>query len=317
MGIYSAACTLDFGYIHRKIKHIEQNPGDPNTTEEQRIDYLHRVNDLFELPGTTALTPTFSIRLSKFSPKTVRRLRVLDRIARRLGFAIQVVLPYSLPWSDLFPNSYDNAAKIIRPRIPATEVGREVRVDMHIRRALAPELGRNGTTYDRYVSTDWYRQVAIQIMNVMSECNLRPRFVIHTDIPRARWKVPLDTTEGTLSMWNHHRLVDAEGFLFEVSENLEEQFGFLDKFEIAREWDALDVIHSMATATILVTYASSLSYVAGLLRGKNLTVSPEFFHKTPSSWCTLSAILNSEEREKLDLRIREAIERTQEPENLH
>jgi hypothetical protein len=289
MGIYAAAKSLGFGYIHKPIASIERNPGDPHSTPEARRDYLQRVNELFALPSTSSRRPRWRMSFMSLSQKNLDRLRWLDRIARLFRFAIQVDLPFSLPWSDLVPDSYELPSEIIRPRMVESNSTEEFRVDLHIRRALAPKTGRDGNPYDRYVPTEWYVHVAGAIQRAAASKGFQPVFRIHTDIPSSRWKVPEDTSSGTLGMWRHHRLVDGEGYLVDPREDLESQFHFLRKVEIAREWDPLDAIKSMATSTVLVTYASSMSYVAGLLRGTGITVSPKFFHATPTTWCTLTA----------------------------
>jgi hypothetical protein len=287
MGIYSAAKHLGFGYVHNPIESIEPNPGDPPSTTEERENFLERVNQLFWLPDSSAISPRKHLNLPNLHKKSVQRLHLLNHIARSTKLAIQVNLSHSLPWSDEFPDSYGLASQVIQPRLPLPGVQDKTRVDMHIRRALAPQYGRSGEPYDRYVSTEWYVQVARFISAMFREQGIEPFFRIHTDIPLQRWRVPEDVSPGTRGMWRHHNLIDDHGYLIDLSEDLDRSFTQFGAYEIAREWNAIAVLESMVTADILVTCASSLSYVAGLLRLGKPNISPVFFHKAPTTWCSL------------------------------
>lgn len=304
MGIFAAATTLGFGYIHNPIQFIEQNPGDPHSSLEARRDYLERVNRLFALPSSSNVAPRWRVSIRNLSQKNVHRLLWLNRISRASRRAIQVDLQLPLPWSDFHPDSYQLSSAVISPRLQPRTSSDNSRIDLHIRRALAPKTGRDGSPYDRYVPTEWFVMIAKTVARTMRSRGLHPRFRVHTDIPSNRWQVPSDTSSGTLGMWRHHRLVDEEGYLVDLSENLVEKFESLGNVEIAREWDPLDAIESMATSSILVTYASSMSYVAGLLRGNNPTISPKFFHATPSTWfevpTDLAVVKSVETRTKLE-----------------
>lgn len=296
MGIFSASRELGFGYIHSKIQQIERNPGDPHTTPSERAAYLHGVNTLFELPSGTRIKPARRWALSNLSNRNIFLLRQVHRVAKMLRIPVVVELPYSLPWSDVHPDSYRIAANEVRPRIQKRHEGDSVRIDVHIRRALAPEFGKSGQAYDRYVSTAWYQEVIGVIVNFLQEMQRPHEILIHTDIPRTRWKVPEDTSPGTLAMWKHHDLFDKEGYLVNQGEDLEKAFSGFGSVEIAREWDPIDAMKSMVTADVLIICASSLSYVAGLLRNEYLTVAPRFFHTSPTSWHTISSEMSDHER---------------------
>ena len=303
MGIYSASHSLGLGYIHEEIQTIELNPGDPFSTVHERAIYLEKANSLFCLPSSTSVRPARSIRLQRLTRRDLFFIRQLNRMAKTFRFPIEVELPLSLPWSDENPDTYSVAADLIRPRIQMEGEGKIVRVDVHIRRALSPKVGNSGHAYDRHVSTDWYRGVVREIVSYLSDGNLQYEIRIHTDIPKARWKVPEDTSAGTLAMWKHHKLLDDDGYLVDQSEDLEKAFNDLGPITVAREWDPVDVIKSMATADILVICASSLSYVAGLIRGDKLTVAPIFFHTNPTNWQTISAEIIENEKIALHNRL--------------
>jgi hypothetical protein len=299
MGIFSAAGALDFGYVHTPIKSIEVNPGDPHTTKHERDSYLCRVNQFFRLPSEVAGKSNSTWSFRSLSNRKIVWLRVVNTFARMFSLKVLIELPSSLPWSDANPDSYRKASDIIAPRVNAREKSTVTRIDIHIRRAVAPKVGRDGKAYDRYVPTEWYLDVLNFVVPFLRERGLKCELRIHTDMPEGRWKVPEDTTPGTLAMWKHHNFIDADGYLIDMSENLRTEFSKYGSVEMAQGWDPLEAIESMAQADILILCASSLSYVAGLLRGDRLTISPYFFHSPPSSWSQLSSDFVEGESERL------------------
>jgi hypothetical protein len=304
LGIYSASRELNFGYLHTPILSIEVNPGDPHTTQGERIDYLRRVNDFFCLPSDTAHRPNRTFRLRSLSPRNLKLLKIVHRLANAFGLSVFVELPSSLPWSDKHPDTYNWGSSIVKSRMPARNQDEKFRIDLHIRRAVAPELGRDGKPYDRYVPTSWYEDILKVIVEFLKSKDVPYMIRIHTDIPKSRWKVPEDTTSGTLEMWRHHNFVDEDGFLYDMGEDLDEAFAGYGEIEVARDWDPLDALKSMSTTDILVMCASSLSYVAGLTRGRSWTISPPFFHSPLSDWSeisrTSSDLAQAELRARLD-----------------
>lgn len=299
MGIFSAACELDFGYVHSPIQSIEINPGDPHATKQERITYLRRVNRFFRLPSELEDKPNITRSFRSLTNRKIFWLRVINKVARGLSLKVLIKLPSSLPWSDENPNSYRWASDIIAPRANSHGKSAATRLDIHIRRAVAPKVGRDGRAYDRYVPTEWYQEVLNIIVLFLHEKGLKCELRIHTDIPEGRWKVPEDTSPGTFAMWEFHNFIDAEGYLIDMSEDLGREFTQYGPVEIAQGWDPLDAIESMVEADVLILCASTFSYVAGLLRGDNLTISPYFFHRTPSSWSLASSDILQGERELL------------------
>lgn len=284
MGLFGASRHLGLGYVHTPIAYIEMNPGDPHTSYRDRESYLYRVNELFALPSDIPARPQRTIQVNSLTTARVRYLQLRHRIARSIGQQVLVEMPFSLPWSDQFPNAYSHAARIIRNRIDVERNHDVFRIDVHIRRAVAPKLGGDGKPYDRYVPTAWYQEVLRQMIVSLETQSIPFVLRIHTDIPNGRWKVPDDTTPGTLEMWRRHNFVDDQGFLVDMSENLQREFENFGPLEIATGWDPIDAIKSMTTANALIMCASSLSYVAGLLRGEQLTIAPSFFHTPLNSW---------------------------------
>ena len=298
MGIFSAAKEFGFGYIHSSIVSIEPNPGDPHTSAEERQDYLERTNSFFSLPSDLSNRPRRAIHVKKLTTRTVVLLRVLHRIAGRMNVKLLVELSSSLPWSDQNPDTYGRAATLIRQKMRGQEASATYRVDVHIRRAVAPPLGRDGMTYDRYVPTAWYRQVLRSITAALDGAGTGWLIRIHTDLPQEPWKVPEYMTAGTVQMWKHHHLIDENNYLIDRQDELAREFSDFGAVEIAQDWDPLNALISMATADALVMCASSFSFVAGILRTKGLTICPVFFHPPLSTWLTIDGGMTEEESGK-------------------
>ena len=284
MGIFGAAESLGFGYVHREIESIERNPGDPQTSASDRERYLRRANQIFQLPSGHPSRFVLKLGVKSLTEAKIRWLKILSSILKRCRLALLVEVTLPLPWSDLNPNCYAHAAAIMAPRISSSDKPSSFRVDVHIRRALAPVLGGNGLPYDRFVPTTWYEEVVRLVVETLTARDVKPHIRIHTDLPTKPWRVPSDTSVGTRQMWEFHGLINKQGYLIDLHEDLAQVFSIYAPVEVAQEWDPLDALQSMVEANLLITYASSLSYVAGLLRGNRPTVSPKFFHNCPSNW---------------------------------
>lgn len=288
MGIFGLARELGVGYVHSPIRRIELNPGDPFSSPLERQDFLARVNSFFKLPSDSRPHLTVPRSFSGMTTKQSRKWLMVHKVACTAHTSFIAYFNSSLPWSNRCPEAYEHAAEIIRTRVPARQDTGSLRVDVHIRRALAPRWSPNGSPYERHVPTHWYLTVLDSISRVLGRLDTDPVFRIHTDMPGRPWKIPEDTSPGTMELWRSQDLVDANGYLQQPSEDLGRVFRRLGKIEVAAGWDPLDAIQSMVTADVLVTCASSLSFVAGLLRGPKVTIATPFWHTLPTSWIAIS-----------------------------
>lgn len=295
MGIFCAAQVLNIRYLHRQIRSIELNPGDPHEDLDARQDYLARVNQMFDLPSSVSGIASVNLRMKTLTPRKARVLKTIDRIAKLFRVGVLVEIESASPLLEPDPGLYHLAASHVSARIPARRSSTSFTIDVHIRRALAPQFGKGGRPYDRFVSTEWYREILTFVIDELTASDRAFAVRVHTDVPRNRWKVPSDTSTGTLAMWNHHGLVDSEGFLAALGEDIFREMEGVAEIEWAQEWDPLDALESMVNADLLIIYASSLSYVAGLLRMQRPTVSPTFYHATPQDWCTLGPHLGAKD----------------------
>ena len=287
MGIFGAARRFGVNYVHHPIISIEANPGDPIQEASARERYLNEVNAYFALPSDSPAMPSLCLSFADLTPMKARFIRILHVVTRSFGVDVGIRIRKPFPWCDVNPSSYRDAADLIGPRFEQVMRTEPRRVDVHIRRALAPAVGRDGRPYDRYVSTDWYRAVLLAVISQAQELGVTTSIRVHTDNPRARWQIPSEVTPETRAMWEHHGLVGADGFLVDSQEDLEKSLEGVGPLEVVQEWSGLEVIESMVSADILITYASSLSYVAGLLRRDAPTISPIFFHQCPDDWLSL------------------------------
>ena len=290
LGIYGVAKALGLNYWHSGIEYLEPNPGDPFETRVERQRYLERANARIALPSTENRP---GIRLPAVGHLTwhqARRLISLHRVARKVGqrLLIPVLLPY--PWCDRNPECYDRAVQEmpITTQEPDKGQGRR-RIDVHVRRALAPS-DPTLILSQRHISMTWTEKVVLALLEEFKQQGHQVDVRIHTDEPSGKWLVPVDDMSlGTRETLVHDNMIDEQGLLRRPSSTLTTEVAHWPDTEICREWDALAIWDSMITADVLVTCASSLSFVAGLMRGTRPVIAPVFWHPGPPRWLSLDS----------------------------
>jgi hypothetical protein len=299
LGIFGLSRALGVGYAHTGLSRIETNPGDPNSSEGDRQLLLARANELVSLPSDLSTRAWKSPGIGRVGWPEAARILHAHKVARRLRQRIVIPLSTPYPWADRHPNVYRAAAEIVSNRIrPRGLGGGRLRVDVHIRRALAP-ADENLLLSQRFVPTEWYQRVLESVVEGFESEGAQFEIRIHTDIPSGEWQGVSGLSSGTRALLESDGLLNSEGLLIQHWQGLEASFAALPNVQVCREWDPIEVLRSMASADLLVTCASSLSFVGGLLRNKRPVISPEFWHAGPSSWLVLPRKLGSGEREKI------------------
>lgn len=299
LGIFGLSRALGIGYAHTGLARIETNPGDPNTSDEDRQSLLSRVNDLVSLPSDLSTRAWKLPGIERVGWHQATRILDAHKVARRLRQRIVIPLATPYPWADRHPDIYSAAAELVSARIQTRMPKGRLRVDVHIRRALAPSAS-NLTLSQRFVPTEWYQRVLGAVVEGFESEGAQFEVRIHTDIPNGHWQGASGLSSGTRAVLESDGLFNADGLLIQHWQDLEPYFGSLANVQVCREWDPIEVLSSMASADLLVTCASSLSFVAGLLRNGRPVISPEFWHTGPSSWLVLPRKLGSRECAKVE-----------------
>lgn len=301
LGIAGASRLLGVGYVHTPISHIEPNPGDPQYSELQRQSLLGRANEMVKLAGDGLRESFEDVRIVKnLGLNDVHRLLKLDCQLKERGRSALVSVASPFPFADKNPILYRFPAQVIANRLSPRIDLDNVRVDVHIRRAVTPSKTISGKNNVRHVPTEWYLSVLDRISRGLSHHGGQLHIRVHTDIPKAKWKPTSGVSVQTRQLWDENVAFDSKGYL--DTEGLEEFgqiFSHFGQIEVAREWDPIDALYSMVEARFLVGYASSFSYLAGILRGSRPVVSPRFWHSPMPTWCAISRSAKEHEMKKL------------------
>lgn len=307
-GIFGLAAKLNFGYQRSAICTIEANPGDPFQTVDERSKFVSRVNDFFSLPSNRCsgnhhfeLTPRPQV-----SAWLLRTLTLLNRALRLTGLSLLVPICNPYPSADVFSGVYEVAPRSLGVTDLRRPLSNHLQVDMHIRRAVAPPLLPDGSSYERHVSTAWYRRVAESISQATGK---ELSFRIHTDLSKQRALNVRDqeVTASTRELWQDIGAIGPSGDLDTPWEDLALAFSDVGVVEMAYDWDPLDAIQSMVQADILVGSRSSFSFVAGLLRIDNPTIFPVFWHQVPGHWFVVPDLPQSPDLALLRGRLADAL----------
>ena len=290
MGTFSVAKAKGWGYHHTAIQSIGANPLDSPHTGDQREPFLQRLNDLIRLPSDDPFPETISLRWRRLTRIRMAALRVASpflRIARK-SVLIRLQLPY--PAIDRWPSAYQMASPIIRDRLQLeTPDARTFVVDIHVRRAIVPPASTSGVQYERFVPLSFYEAVLEAVAEGASSAGLKLLVNVHTDAPdsAANWVPPDNTPRASIEHWKQLGQVNDDGSIVLQTVSIEGIAKRFNNVRIHRSIDPIAVWNLMVSADLLVTSASSLSYVGGLLRGNAFVVSPRFWHSAPDSWLVL------------------------------
>lgn len=298
MGIYGLAQTIGVGYSHTGLTSIEPNPGDPNTSESERHSLLDRANALADLPSELSSRAWKLPRLQQVDWPRADRIIDAHKVAQRLRQRVILPLATPYPLADRSPKIYQVGAHHIAGRIDSGIRGTPFRIDVHIRRALAPSQPSK-TLSQRFVPTEWYEKVIATLVAQLEGGARSFEIRIHTDIPEGHWDARAMLSPSTRALLEADGLLSSDGVLRHHWQGLDHLLEVVPGVRICREWDPIEAISSMVTSDILVTCASSFSFVAGLLRGEGPVVAPPFWHSAPPSWLVLPRDLNVSDLERV------------------
>lgn len=288
MSIFSAARFARIGYVHTDLVSIEPNPGDGLQTKLERSRFVSTVNAFCRLPNERPSRVLAHVRIRTLQPWSLRLLRWLHHMLRVLRLSLVVHATSAYGWIDRSPWNYEYASSHLRPKLNETlrRVSKELVVDCHIRRALAPSTTPNGQPYGRHLPTRWVRDILTPIREVTLESQIDLRIRVHTDFPASNrtWLLPENGVYPSLSMWQAHNLVDKDMELTAKAEDFSNTLEGFGTLEVIQDLDALQTIELMVSSDILLISPSSLSYVAGLLRAARPVVAPPFWHGCLPTW---------------------------------
>lgn len=291
MGVYAAAKKLNLGYHHTHILTIEPNPGE---TTEIVQDLVLFARQSFDMSEEDSIDFDWRISIKSLDKKSQAVLYFLNTFAMWLRLRISCLITYPYAVTDVYPDLYELPAKQIRKRFQNSNSDGVFRIDLHIRRSVVPRVDSSGAPYFRFLETKWYVQVLSSITSFMDQKRKPYLIRIHTDEISELWNVPPDLSVETRELWRDLGVIGEDGCLVPSVEPIEKVFSHFSNVEMARGWHPIQAMNSMISANLLVTYPSSFSYVAGLIRSRNPVISPKFWHKSPSWWLTLPQLIDED-----------------------
>jgi hypothetical protein len=162
----------------------------------------------------------------------------------------------------------------ISPFTGSPRDGRALRVAIHVRRGELLVLDS-----DRMLPNSYYISVAQAIADVLESLGIEYQLEVCTEVP---------TTDLVIGP-AHEGIFDRIG----TPAILTPDMCRLDEFSVLRHLTlhlnerAIDCLHRLATADILVMSRSSFSYVGGILNRRGIVMYHPFWHRAPSSWITV------------------------------
>lgn len=284
MGVYAASKRLKIGYYHSDILSLDPNPGETRNVVRELISFANRVFDMGERDLDNF---DWHIAIKSLDKKSRLFIYCLNTIALWLGLRVSCKVAYPYAITDVSPDLYELPARQIRKNFQNLNINGVFRIDMHIRRSVVPKVDGTGIRYFRFLEDDWYVRVLRSIVGFLDARSREYLIRIHTDEISKPWTLPSDLSTGTRELWTKLGVVNEQGLLQPSIEPVDKAFSHFQNVEVARGWNPARALDSMVSANILVTYPSSFSYVAGLIRSRDPVISPKFWHNSPTWWLTL------------------------------
>jgi hypothetical protein len=304
LSIYSAAKANRIGYRHTPILDLGANAGDSFSSTSERKEFLTLLNALILLPSDTNFERVFVVQIHKIPFYLYSKLRYFNKALKyfRCSLIIQIQQVYN--YIDSNPGNYENVMHFVRPRFTLSESPEEtLTIDCHIRRSTNPQFSRDGSINPRYTPTSWFRNIVKEVrMALPSEIKLSIR--IHTDgIPTQElWTPPREIADGTIEYWQSLGVLNISGDLILTSEDFPSQFQEFGNVEVIQDIDPIKAWEMMASSDVLLMGKSSMSYIAGLIRGWRPVIYAKFWHAGLTSWLEVEQELELSSTTKEELK---------------
>ena len=275
-GIYAISRLLGASYLHSPLAGVgyqglaalEEDASDPG--------FHHEFNELFEIKSDAPLAEDFhTVFLPSISIAVFQQLAAMFHTHRTGGrpTLVRIVMPFGV--ADRYPDCYE-VCKEISPFPPVAPVreGRTVRVAVHVRRGELFVVDS-----DRMLPNGYYIAVAQRIARALEAEGCTYQIELYTEVPSSEFVVEPER-HGISSR------ITAPVVLGPEMCRLEE-FSVLPNLVHRVNGRAIECIHGMATADILVMSRSSLSYLGAILNRAGIVLYHPFWHRAPSSWMTV------------------------------
>lgn len=278
--IIAFAEYFGFGYVQSDIKQVSVHPLDPFQSPAEYREYLVRLNRFLKIRSKIDLSPN-SQNITLLSLTFSRLIReCISQIIHPTPRHFLIFEPYSV--TEFCPGIMDNL-NLQSNESGTTSVTEKVfTIVIHYRQGVGGFALYPGQNIPREIPIEAFVKRVSSVVRKLPD-DLDWQIFVLTDAPESETTFipPLDQ----VSLWE-----GTPGFSNGVMTISPTSFNSLEKYSklplrVIRGGNPLDAILVMASADVLFTGKSSLSFLGGLLNEKGQVFYPrDFWHRPPQSW---------------------------------
>ncbi len=281
--ITAFAQYFGFGYFQSDIKQVSVHPLDPFQTPTEYREYLVRLNKFLKLKSDIDFNPnsqTISLPSLSFS-RLIREC--ISQIIRPTPRHFLILEPYSV--TEFCKGILDALNLQTNESLPISVTEKVFTIVIHYRQGVGGFALYPGQNIPREIPIETFVNRVSSVVSELPE-DLNWQILVLTDAPDSETSFvpPLDQMflwEGTPGFSNGVMTVSPTSFV-----SLEKYSKL--PLQVIRGGNPLDAILLMASADVLLTGKSSMSFLGGLLNKNGRVFYPhDFWHRTPKSWCQL------------------------------
>ena len=281
--VIAVAKYFRFTYVPTEIKQVSVHPLDPFQTEPEYKSYLERLNRFLKVDSPSfvdLLAPVVRLTSLTFS-RLIRECFCQILWRRKRNFLI--FEPY--PVSEFCPRVMDNLQLQSNESLVSDTNQAVFKIVIHYRQGVGGFVLYPGQNIPREIPVEVFTARVRKIALSLPE-DLGRQIIVVTDAPDT--ETVFVPPANQLALWE-----GTPGFSNGVMTIKPTKFEELEKLsdlplKVLRGGNPLDTILLMASADVLLTGKSSLSYLGGLLNHKGQVYCPkDFWHRPLRNWQVL------------------------------
>lgn len=278
--VMAVAKYFGFTYVPSQIRQVSIHPLDSFQSESDYKSFLNRINQFLKMDSNMDLN--VNAPEVKLNSLTFSRLicEFLLQLFRKRARNLIICEPYSV--SEFCPGIMDDLQLQAHEYIDSSRAKDIFDIVIHYRQGVGGFALYPGQNIPREIPLELFAlRVAKIVMNLPE--NLVTQITVVTDAPAI--ETVFSPPANQLALWE-----GTPGFSNGVMTIKPAKFDVLDKFsklpvKVLRGGNPLDTILIMASADVLLTGKSSLSYMGGLLNRNGKVYYPkDFWHRPLKTW---------------------------------
>lgn len=278
--VMAVAKYFGFTYVPTEFKQVSVHPLDPFQSEPEYKRFLDRLNQFLKVDSPLVVrstTPEVKMNSLTFSA-LIRECLIQSISPRERNFLIYE--PY--PVSEFCPGIMDNLQLQSNERLVSSKAKDVFEIVIHYRQGVGGFAHYPGQNVPREIPLELFAQRVEEIVLGLPD-SLDTQIVVVTDAPEV--ETVFAPPANQVALWE-----GTPGFLNGVMTIKPTKFDQLERLsniplKVLRGGNPLDTILLMASANVLLTGKSSLSYMGGLLNRKGEVFYPtDFWHRPLKTW---------------------------------